>query len=163
MRRIAKSAPKLECVEVSREEAKQRLAAKGQTYKVEAVDLIPAGEKITFYKHGDWEDLCEGPHVDSLGREFHFKLLTVAGAYWRGDEKRPQLQRIYGTAFWTAEELDKHLKWLEEVKQRDHRRLGTRSRPLQRARRGRRRVHLLAPEPRHRAARDRGASGGRST
>jgi threonyl-tRNA synthetase len=125
MLRIAKSAPKLECVEVSREEAKKRLAAKGQTYKVEAVDLIPAGEKITFYKHGDWEDLCEGPHVDNLGRDFHFKLLTVAGAYWRGDEKRPQMQRVYGTAFWTAEELDKHLQWLEEVKQRDHRRLGT--------------------------------------
>ncbi len=125
MRRIAKGAARLECVEVSREEAKQRLAAKGQTYKVEAVDLIPAGEKITFYKHGDWEDLCEGPHIDTLGREFHFKLLTVAGAYWRGDEKRPQMQRVYGTAFWTAAELEQHLKWLEEVKLRDHRRLGT--------------------------------------
>jgi len=125
MRRIAKSGARLECVEATREEAKQRLAAKGQTYKVEAVELIPAGEKITFYKHGDWEDLCEGPHIDNFGREFHFKLLTVAGAYWRGDEKRPQMQRVYGTAFWTAEELAAHLKWLEDVKERDHRRLGT--------------------------------------
>jgi threonyl-tRNA synthetase len=125
MRRIAKSAPKLECIEVSREEAAKRLAAKGQSYKVEAVELIPPGEKITFYKHGDWEDLCEGPHIDNFGREFHFKLQNVAGAYWRGDEKRPQMQRIYGTAFWTAEALEKHLKWLEEVKERDHRRLGT--------------------------------------
>ncbi|MBK7643661.1 MAG: threonine--tRNA ligase [Planctomycetes bacterium] len=125
MKRMLKSAPKLECVEVSREDARVRLASKGQNYKVEAVDLIPAGEKITFYKHGDWEDLCEGPHIDNFGREFHFKLLTVAGAYWRGDEKRPQMQRVYGTAFWTAEELAAHLKWLEDVKERDHRRLGT--------------------------------------
>ena len=125
MKRIAKSAPKLECVEVSREDAKKRLVAKGQTYKVEAVELIPQGEKITFYKHGDWEDLCEGPHIDHFGRDFHFKLLNVAGAYWRGDEKRAQMQRIYGTAFWTAEELAAHLKWLEDVKERDHRRLGT--------------------------------------
>ena len=125
MKRIAKSSPKLECVELSRDDAKKRLAAKGQTYKVEAVELIPPGEKITFYRHGDWEDLCEGPHIDGFGREFHFKLLTVAGAYWRGDEKRPQMQRVYGTAFWTAEELAAHLKWLEDVKERDHRRLGT--------------------------------------
>ncbi len=125
MKRIARASPKLTCVTLTREEAKKRLAARGQTYKVEAVDLIPAGEAITFYQHGDWEDLCEGPHIDDLGREFHFKLLHTAGAYWRGDEKRPQMQRIYGTAFWTAQDLEKHLKWLEDVKERDHRRLGT--------------------------------------
>jgi threonyl-tRNA synthetase len=96
----------------------------GQSYKVEAVDLIPEGEKITFYRHGDWEDLCEGPHVDRLDRGFHFKLLSVAGAYWRGDEKRPMLQRVYGHAFWKKEDLDAHLKWLEDVKERDHRKLG---------------------------------------
>jgi threonyl-tRNA synthetase len=125
MARIAKRSPELKCIEVSRDDARRRLADKGQTYKVEAVDLIPEGEKITFYTHGDWEDLCEGPHVDRLDRPFAFKLLNIAGSYWRGDEKRPMLQRIYGTAFWTQEALDAHLKWLEDVKERDHRRLGT--------------------------------------
>ncbi len=125
MARIAKRSPELKCVEVSRDEARARLAKAGQTYKVEAVDLIPDGERITFYQHGDWEDLCEGPHVDRLDRPFFFKLLSVAGAYWRGDEKRPQMQRVYGTAFWTQEALDAHLKWLEDVKERDHRRVGS--------------------------------------
>jgi len=124
MERIAKRSPEMKCVEVSRDEARTRLANAGQTYKVEAVDLIPEGEKITFYRHGDWEDLCEGPHVDRLDRAFHFKLLSVAGAYWRGDERRPMLQRVYGTAFWKKEDLDAHLKWLEDVKERDHRKLG---------------------------------------
>ena len=92
--------------------------------------LIPEGEEISFYFHGDgedrWGDLCEGPHVDSLSEhEFHFKLQHVAGAYWRGDEKNPMLQRIYGTAFWTKDALKEHLEWLEEVKKRDHRKLGT--------------------------------------
>jgi threonyl-tRNA synthetase len=124
MERIAKRTPAIECVEVTRPEARERLEKAGQTYKVEAVDLIPQGEKITFYRHGDWEDLCEGPHVDRLDRGFHFKLLNIAGAYWRGDEKRPMLQRVYGTAFWTKEELDAHLKWRQDVAERDHRRLG---------------------------------------
>ncbi len=125
MRRIAKAAPELTCAVVSREDIRARLAALGQIYKVEAVDLIPAGEKITLYSHGDWFDLCEGPHIDRLDRPFAFKLQSVAGAYWRGDEKRPMLQRIYGTAFWSEEDLARHLEWLEEVKTRDHRRLGT--------------------------------------
>jgi threonyl-tRNA synthetase len=125
MRRIAKQSPELVCTELTRDEAKARLADDGQSYKVEAVDLIPEDERITFYTHGDWSDLCEGPHVDRLDRPFHFKLLSLAGAYWRGDEKRPMLQRIYGTAFWTEEDLERHLTWLEEVKQRDHRRIGT--------------------------------------
>ncbi len=124
MRRIAARSPAIVREEVSREAARARLAAKGQTYKVEALDLIPEGEAISFYRHGDWEDLCEGPHVDRLDRPFFFKLLSIAGAYWRGDERRPMLQRIYGTAFWTQAELDAHLAWLEEVKARDHRRLG---------------------------------------
>jgi threonyl-tRNA synthetase len=124
MERIAKRSPQMQCLEVSRQDARDRLLKSGQTYKVEAVDLIPEGEKITFYRHGDWEDLCEGPHVDRLDRGFHFKLLNVAGAYWRGDEKRPMLQRIYGTAFWKKEDLENHLKWLEDVKERDHRKLG---------------------------------------
>ncbi|MHC4264253.1 MAG: threonine--tRNA ligase, partial [Planctomycetota bacterium] len=125
MRRIAKQTPELVCTEHSRDEAKAKLAADDQSYKVEAVDLIPEDERITFYTHGDWSDLCEGPHVDRLDRAFHFKLLNLAGAYWRGDENRPMLQRIYGTAFWTKEDLAAHLEWLEEVKLRDHRRIGT--------------------------------------
>jgi threonyl-tRNA synthetase len=124
MRKIAKSSPRIEREELTRDAARARLAAKGQTYKVEAIDLIPEGEAITFYRHGDWEDLCEGPHVDRLDLPIYFKLLSIAGAYWRGDEKRPMLQRIYGTAFWSQEELDKHLAWLEEVRARDHRKLG---------------------------------------
>jgi threonyl-tRNA synthetase len=125
MRRIAKQTPQIVCETVTREEAKRRLSSRSQGYKLEAIDLIPEGEPITFYRHGDWEDLCEGPHVDRLDRNFHFKLLSLAGAYWRGDEKRPMLQRIYGTAFWTKEELEAHLAWLAEIKQRDHRKLGT--------------------------------------
>jgi threonyl-tRNA synthetase len=125
MRRLAKKAGPMQCITLTRDEAKQRMRALGQSYKVEAVDLIPEGEAITFYRHGNWEDLCEGPHIDRFDREFHFKLLNVAGAYWRGDEKRPMLQRIYGTAFWTKADLDAHLVWLEEVKARDHRKLGT--------------------------------------
>jgi threonyl-tRNA synthetase len=124
MRKIAKRSPELVCEELSRDEAKARLGASGQEFKIEAVDLIPEDETITFYRHGDWEDLCEGPHVDRLDRAYHFKLLNVAGAYWRGDENRPMLQRIYGTAFWTQEELDAHIEWLKEVQLRDHRRLG---------------------------------------
>jgi len=125
MRKIAERSPELVCTEYDRDEARRRLAERGQDFKVEAVDEIPEGEAITFYSHGDWEDLCEGPHVDRLDREFHFKLLSVAGAYWRGDEANPMLQRVYGTAFWTREDLERHLAWLEEVKLRDHRRLGT--------------------------------------
>ena len=125
MRKLAKQTPELTRIETTREEARQRLEAKGQDFKVEAVDLIPEGEAITFFRHGDWEDLCEGPHIDRLDRNFFFKLQSVAGAYWRGDEKRPMLQRIYGTAFWTKEDLAAHLEWLKEVKERDHRKLGT--------------------------------------
>jgi len=123
MRRIARQGPELVCEEVSREEARARLA--GQAFKLEQLESIPAGEPITFYKHAGWQDLCEGPHIDRLDRPFHFKLLSLAGAYWRGDERRPMLQRVYGTAFWSEEELERHLAWLEEVKQRDHRKLGT--------------------------------------
>ena len=123
MRKIAKRTPELVCHEVDRAQATQRLA--GQDYKLEALEGIPEDVKVTFYSHGEWEDLCEGPHVDRLDRNFHFKLQGIAGAYWRGDENRPMLQRIYGTAFWSKEELTGHLEWLEEVKKRDHRKLGT--------------------------------------
>ena len=92
--------------------------------KQEIIDEIPEGEVISTYSHGDFEDLCAGPHVASTGDIPAFKLLTVAGAYWRGDEKRPMLQRIYGTAFESSKALEDHLERLEEAKRRDHRVLG---------------------------------------
>ena len=92
--------------------------------KQEIIDEIPEGEAITTYRHGDFEDLCAGPHVESTGRIPAFKLLNVAGAYWRGDERRPMLQRIYGTAFESTDALDLHLNRLEEARRRDHRLLG---------------------------------------
>ena len=95
-----------------------------ESMKLEIINNIEAGQPISTYKHGDFEDLCGGPHVNSTGDIPAFKLLNVAGAYWRGDEKRPMLQRIYGTAFESQEALDAHLKRLEEAKKRDHRVLG---------------------------------------
>jgi len=128
MRRIANRSGSIQREELTREQAMERLAAQGQSYKQEALGLIPEGEQITFYSHGEgddrWGDLCEGPHLEDFKQSFHFKLLNVAGAYWRGDERNPMMQRIYGTGFWTKPELKQHLEWLEEVKLRDHRRLG---------------------------------------
>ena len=92
--------------------------------KLEIIEGIPEDEAISTYRHGDFEDLCAGPHVESTGKIPAFKLLSVAGAYWRGDENRPMLQRIYGTAFESQEALDEHLERLEEAKRRDHRVLG---------------------------------------
>ena len=92
--------------------------------KLEIIEEIPEDEAITTYKHGDFEDLCAGPHVESTGKIPAFKLLSVAGAYWRGDENRDMLQRIYGTAFESQEALDEHLHRLEEARRRDHRLLG---------------------------------------
>jgi threonyl-tRNA synthetase len=113
---------------VSRAEAHALFAKMGETYKRELIDAIPEGEEISLYRHGasgaDWVDLCEGPHVPHTGWLQAIKLLSVAGAYWRGDERNPMLQRIYGTAFATQAELDEHLRLLEEAKKRDHRKLG---------------------------------------
>ena len=95
-----------------------------EPFKTELIEEIPEGEPISTYRHGDFEDLCAGPHVESTGKIPAFKLLTVAGAYWRGDENRVMLQRIYGTAFESQEALDEHLERLEEAKRRDHRLLG---------------------------------------
>ena len=92
--------------------------------KLEIIDEIPEGEPVSTYRHGDFEDLCAGPHVESTGKIPAFKLLSVAGAYWRGDERRPMLQRLYGTAFESQEALDEYLLRLEEAKRRDHRLLG---------------------------------------
>ena len=108
--------------ELSRGEAEEQFAA--QPFKLELIAGIPAGEPISTYRHGIFEDLCEGPHVESTDAIKTFKLLSVAGAYWRGDEKRPMLQRIYGTAFESQEALEEHLHQLEEAQRRDHRVLG---------------------------------------
>ncbi|MCL5961601.1 MAG: threonine--tRNA ligase [Chloroflexi bacterium] len=108
---------------VSKDEAKRLFEILGQPFKVELIEEIP-DDTVSVYRQGDFVDLCRGPHVESTGRIGPFKLLSVAGAYWRGDEKRPMLQRIYGTAFPTQEELDEHLRKLEEAARRDHRKLG---------------------------------------
>lgn len=107
---------------VSRDEALRIFAS--NPYKVELIEGFPAGEEITTYRQGHFLDLCRGPHVESTGKIGPFKLLSVAGAYWRGSEKNKMLQRIYGTAWPTQEELDGHLRKLEEAQKRDHRRLG---------------------------------------
>ncbi|MBW8351187.1 threonine--tRNA ligase [Bacillus sp. IITD106] len=108
--------------EVSRDEAKQMFAH--DEYKQELIDAIPADEKVTIYEQGDFADLCRGVHVPSTGKIKEFKLLSIAGAYWRGDSNNKMLQRIYGTAFFKKEDLEQHLKMLEEAKERDHRKLG---------------------------------------
>ena len=97
---------------------------KDEPLKLEIIDGIPENETISTYSHGNFEDLCAGPHVESTKEIIAFKLLNVAGAYWKGDESRPMLQRIYGTAFESQDALDTHLSNLEEAKKRDHRKLG---------------------------------------
>jgi len=109
----------------SRDEAKAYFSDKGEHFKVELVDAIPEGEDVKIYKQGDWLDLCRGPHMVSTGQiGTGFKLLKVAGAYWRGDSNNPMLQRIYGTAWASDKDLKTHLHNLEEAEKRDHRRLG---------------------------------------
>jgi threonyl-tRNA synthetase len=113
---------------VTRDEAKRLFASMGETYKLEIIDAIPEGEEVTLYKHGtapsEWVDVCRGPHVPSTRYLAAIKLTQVAGAYWRGDERNPMLQRIYGTAFASVGALDEYLKQLELAKARDHRKLG---------------------------------------
>jgi threonyl-tRNA synthetase len=109
--------------EASPQEARQLFSEMGETYKLELLQGL-AGDQVSLYQQGDFIDLCRGPHVPSTGYIRAFKLTGVAGAYWRGDEHQPMLQRIYGTAFPTAEDLAQHLFYLEEAKRRDHRRLG---------------------------------------
>lgn len=124
MEKIIKENLELEKFVLSREEAKKLLTEQGEIYKLELVDELPPEEDICFYKQGDFSDLCRGPHVQSTREVKAFKLLSVAGAYWRGDEKRKMLQRIYGTAFTNKKDLKQHLYRLEEAKKRDHRKLG---------------------------------------
>jgi len=108
-----------------REKTKQVFRDKGEAFKVELVDAIPGDEPIKIYYQGDWFDLCRGPHMTSTGKIGNaFKLMKVAGAYWRGDSNNPMLTRIYGTAFAKQEDLDAYLKQIEEAEKRDHRKLG---------------------------------------
>lgn len=110
--------------ELSKQEAIDLFRSRGEQYKVELIQGLPDSEPITAYSQGDFVDLCRGPHLPATGLVGAFKLLTTAGAYWRGDERNPMLQRIYGTSFPTQAELDAHLARLEEIKRRDHRKVG---------------------------------------
>jgi threonyl-tRNA synthetase len=107
-----------------RDEAVQHFLGMGEKYKAEIIGSIPAGEDVSLYAEGGFEDLCRGPHVPSTGKLRHFKLMKVAGAYWRGDHRNEMLQRVYGTAWASKEELQQYLTMLEEAEKRDHRRLG---------------------------------------
>ena len=107
-----------------RDEAVAYFKSLGENYKAEIIASIPADEDVSLYKEGAFEDLCRGPHVPSTGKLKHFKLMKLAGAYWRGDHKNEMLQRIYGTAWGSKDELQQHLKMLEEAEKRDHRKLG---------------------------------------
>ena len=110
--------------EVSRDEAVQLFNEVGDPYKLELIEAIPAEETVTIYEQGEFFDLCRGIHVPSTGKIKEFKLLSIAGAYWRGDSDNKMLQRVYGTAFFKKEDLAEHLRMLEEAKERDHRKLG---------------------------------------
>jgi len=123
MREIAKAAYPFERQEMTREEAIGFFRERGEPFKVEILEGLDA-PRVSLYRQGDFIDLCRGPHVPSTAHVKHFKLLSSSGAYWRGDERNAMLQRIYGTAWLTQEELDKHLWRLEEAKKRDHRKLG---------------------------------------
>jgi threonyl-tRNA synthetase len=123
MKRIIQENLPFEKIVLKKEEAKKFFKERDEIYKIELLEEIQ-DEEVTIYKHGEFYDLCKGPHINSTGEVKAFKLLSVAGAYWRGDERNKMLQRIYGTAFFTQEELDKYLKKLQEAEKRDHRKIG---------------------------------------
>ncbi|MCY8622223.1 threonine--tRNA ligase [Bacillus spizizenii] len=124
MKKIVNSNLPIVRKEVSREEAKARFAEIGDDLKLELLDAIPEGETVSIYEQGEFFDLCRGVHVPSTGKIKEFKLLSLAGAYWRGDSNNQMLQRVYGTAFFKKADLEEHLRMLEEAKERDHRKLG---------------------------------------
>ena len=107
-----------------RDEAVAYFKGLGEHYKAEIISSIPADQEVSLYREGNFEDLCRGPHVPSTGKLKHFKLMKVAGAYWRGDSKNEMLQRVYGTAWASKEDLQQYLQRLEEAEKRDHRKLG---------------------------------------
>jgi threonyl-tRNA synthetase len=124
MTELARKDERVERRVLPRDEAVAYFKSLGEHYKAEIIGSIPAGEDVSLYREGGFEDLCRGPHVPSTGRLKHFKLMKVAGAYWRGDHRNEQLQRIYGTAWASKDELQKYLTMLEEAEKRDHRKLG---------------------------------------
>lgn len=124
MKKIMKAGLPLERFELSREEAIKFMEEKNEDYKVELINDLPEGEIISFYKQGDFVDLCAGPHVEKTSVIKAVKLTSVAGAYWRGDSDKKMLQRIYGTSFPSQEELDEYIAKVEEAKKRDHRKIG---------------------------------------
>lgn len=124
MKKIIQANYPLERFELPRDEAIKFMADKHEDYKVELIEDLPEDEVISFYRQGDFVDLCAGPHMERTGQIKAVKLQSVAGAYWRGDSNRPMLQRIYGTCFPTQAELDEYLARLEEAKKRDHRKIG---------------------------------------
>ena len=124
MKKIIKENLKIETYTLPKTEALEYMKGRGEIYKVELIEELPEGEPISFYKQGEFVDLCAGPHALYTKAVKAFKLTSIAGAYWRGNEKNKMLTRIYGTAFQDKESLDNYLKMLEEIKKRDHRRLG---------------------------------------
>jgi threonyl-tRNA synthetase len=124
MTELAKKDEKVVRRVLPRDEAVAHFKAQGEAYKAEIIESIPADQDVSLYAEGAFEDLCRGPHVPSTGKLKHFKLMKVAGAYWRGDHRNEQLQRIYGTAWATKDDLQKYLTMLEEAEKRDHRKLG---------------------------------------
>ena len=124
MKKIIQANYPIERFELPRKEAIEFEKKSGEDYKVELIEDLPEGEVISFYRQGDFVDLCAGPHMDSTGQIRAIKLTSVAGAYWRGNEKNKMLQRIYGTSFPSQAELDEYLAKIEEAKKRDHRKIG---------------------------------------
>lgn len=124
MKKIVKENLKIERFTLPRDEAKKLMEEKGEPYKVMLIDRVPEGEEISFYKQGEFTDLCAGPHLFSTGAVKAFKLIQCTGAYWEGDSKNKMLQRVYGAAYPTKEALAAYLDMLEEAKKRDHRKLG---------------------------------------
>jgi len=124
MNAIVKQNLPIERLEMSREEAVKFFKSKGEHYKAEIIESIPSNEALSLYKQGDFVDLCRGPHVPSTSKLKAFKLMKLAGAYWRGDSNNEMLQRVYGTAWENKEDLQTHLHRLEEAEKRDHRKIG---------------------------------------
>ena len=124
MSELAKKDEKVVRSVLPRDEAVAYFKGIGEAYKAEIIASIPAGEDVSLYAEGGFTDLCRGPHVPSTGKLKHFKLMKVAGAYWRGDHRNEQLQRIYGTAWATKDDLQAYLRMLEEAEKRDHRKIG---------------------------------------
>lgn len=124
MRKIVKKSLSLQVIEKSKEEALHFMEGAGEKYKVELIEELETSEKITFYKQGEYEEFCAGPHLSNVCQIRAIKLLSVAGAYWRGNEKNPMLTRIYGISFPKASQLEEYVHMLEEAKARDHRKLG---------------------------------------